>query len=84
MHKDSIEWTSFSCPLGYFEWLVMTFGLRNAPQIFQRMMDDIFKECYNFTCVYIDDVLVFSKSEKEHLEHLYIIFSLFKKQVFKY
>ena len=47
MHEDSIPWTTFSCPKGHFEWLVMSFDLKNAPSIFQRKMDSIFKE-YDF------------------------------------
>ena len=42
MHPDSIEWTAFTCPEGHFEWLVMSFGLKTAPPIFQRKMDKIF------------------------------------------
>ena len=56
MHSDSIRWTAFSCPEGHFEWLVMPFGLKNATSIFQRKMDNIFRENDLFVAVYIDDV----------------------------
>ena len=67
MHPESIEWTAFTCPLCHFEWLVMPFGLKNAPSVFQRKMDNIFNKYKNFVCVYIDDILVFSKTKEEHL-----------------
>ena len=46
----------------------MSFGLKNAPHIFQRMMDRIFSK-YSFIVVYIDDILVFSKTFHEHIKH---------------
>ena len=58
LEKDSKPWTTFSCPCGLYEWNVMSFGLKNGPQIFQRMMDNIFGK-YSFVLVYIDDILVF-------------------------
>lgn len=70
MHPDSIEWTAFIVPQGLFEWLVMPFGIKNAPAIFQRKMDNCFKGCESFLAVYIDDILVFSKNEQEHAIHL--------------
>ena len=79
MHPESIEWTAFTCPEGHFEWLVMPFGLKNAPSVFQRKMDQIFLKYKKFVIVYIDDILVFCKSKKEHLGHLQIVFSEFMK-----
>ena len=51
----------------------MPFGLKNTPQIFQRMMDRIFSK-YSFILVYIDDILVFSKTFHEHKKHLEFVF----------
>lgn len=66
MEKDSIPLTAFSAPQGHYEWIVMLFGLKNAPQIFQRRMDNIFKDL-NYCClVYIDDILIFSKTIEQH------------------
>lgn len=77
MHPESIEWTAFTCPEGHFEWLVMPFGLKNAPSIFQRKMDDIFLKHKRFVITYIDDILGFSKSKQEHRGHLQIVISEF-------
>ena len=73
LDEDSKPWTVFSCPCGLYEWNVMSFGLKNAPQIFQRMMDRIFGK-YSFIHVYIDDILVFSKTFQEHIKHLELFF----------
>lgn len=55
----------------------MPFGFKTAPPIFQRKMDEIFREYKRFILVYVDDILVFSKDMQEHLGHLQIIFRLF-------
>ena len=57
----------------------MPFGLKNTPQRFQRKMDEVFIDCKYFTCVYIDDILVFSKNKEEHTQHLKQVFNLFSK-----
>ncbi|KAJ9558185.1 hypothetical protein OSB04_012799 [Centaurea solstitialis] len=75
MHPDSILYTSFSTPQGQYEWLVMPFGLKNAPQIFQRKMDSIFKD-YDFIFVYVDDILILSDNIESHLKHLDIFIEL--------
>lgn len=74
MAEESIEWTAFTCPQGHFEWLVMPLGLKNAPVLFQRKMQNIFNENQEFILVYIDDLLIFSKSYKEHIAHLETFF----------
>ena len=66
MYFDSIKWIVFSCSEGLFEWKVMFFGLKNMPQIFQRKMDNNFRNYKEFTCTYIDDVLAFSKTNEEY------------------
>lgn len=70
MHPDSIDWTAFIVPQGLYEWLVMPFGIKNAPAIFQRKMDNCFSKYEKFIAVYIDDILVFSQSEQEHAAHI--------------
>ncbi|KAI3809614.1 hypothetical protein L1987_19210 [Smallanthus sonchifolius] len=73
MAEDSIEWTTFLVPKGLYEWLVMPFGLKNAPAIFKRKMDECFKGTEEFIAVYIDDILVFSKNEADHEKHLQVM-----------
>ena len=78
MHLNLVKWIAFSCSEGLFEWKVMSFGLKNAPQIFQRKMDNIFGNYKEFTCTYIDDVFVFSKTKEEHYLHLKQVLHLFE------
>ena len=70
--KPGDEWkTAFRCVFGHFEYMVMPFGLANAPAIFQSMMTEIFRDVLDvFVVIYIDDLLIFSESEEEHVEHV--------------
>ena len=65
--------TAFISPFGKFEFTRMPFGLRNAPAIFQRCMEVVLRECYGFSAPYIDDIIVFSNSGEEHVEHLRLV-----------
>ena len=59
---------------GLFEWVVMPFGLSNAPSTFQRLMNQTFFDLLDhFVVVYLDDILVFSESLSDHLTHLQIV-----------
>lgn len=73
MEKDSIPLTAFSTPYGQHEWNVMPFGIKQAPNIFQRRMDEIFGKYMDFMVVYIDDILAFSNNLEEHKEHLFLV-----------
>ncbi|PLW20248.1 hypothetical protein PCANC_07422 [Puccinia coronata f. sp. avenae] len=76
----SIQKTAFATQNGSYEFLVMPFGLCNAPATFQHMMNSILQECLGkYALVYMDDVIVFSKSVDEHRTHIKRIFELLKK-----
>jgi hypothetical protein len=66
------EWkTAFRTRYGHFEYTVMPFGLTNAPAVFQHMANDIFRDFLDiFTIVYLDDILIYSKTQEEHDVHV--------------
>ena len=69
------EWkTAFRTRYGLFEYLVMPFGLTNAPATFQHMMNDVFREHLDVrVVVYLDDILVFSKTREQHIEDVKVV-----------
>jgi hypothetical protein len=73
MNEDDIQKTAITTPFGLFEFLRMTFGLRNAGNTFQRRMDRILGGL-DFVFAYLDDVIVASRSDTEHLHHLHLLF----------
>ena len=78
IHPDSREKTAFVTHQGLHEFSVMPFGLTNAPAVFQRLMQKVLMQLNpengpDFVVVYIDDVLVFSKTLEDHLKHLTLV-----------
>ena len=62
--------TAFATPFGLYQFKRMPFGLQGAPATFQRLMDAVLKELRSFASAYLDDIIVFSCTWKEHLQHL--------------
>jgi hypothetical protein len=76
-YEDDKHKTAFICELGWFEFNRMPFGLTNAPSTFQRAMNNIFKnELYKFVLVYLDDIIIYSKTFDDHVKHLRKVFEL--------
>ena len=63
MNKEDILKTAVITPFGLFEFIKMPFGLRNAAQTFQRLMDNIMQDLH-FIFIYLDDILIASKNKK--------------------
>ncbi len=64
------EFTAFRTPYGHFQFRVLPFGLHGAAATFQRMMDQVLRGTEDYAAAYLDNIIIFSQSWEEHLEHL--------------
>jgi hypothetical protein len=78
-HQMKIRWsdfpkTAFTTRCGLYEYIVMSFGLTNAPAYFMYLMNKVFMEYLDkFIVVFIDDIRIYSKTEEEHEEHMRLV-----------
>nr|GEU99422.1 putative reverse transcriptase domain-containing protein [Tanacetum cinerariifolium] len=81
VHEEDIPKTAFRTRYGHYEFQVMPFGLTNAPAVFMDVMNRVCKPYLdNFLTIFIDNILIYSKSKQEHEEHLKLILELLKKE----
>jgi hypothetical protein len=74
IRASDVSKTAFSTRYGLYEFLVMSFGLTNAPAYFMYLMNSVFmNELDKFVVVFIDDILIYSKNEAEHAKLLHIV-----------
>ncbi|GJT63595.1 putative reverse transcriptase domain-containing protein [Tanacetum coccineum] len=81
VHEDDIPKTTFRTCYGHFKFTIMPFGLTNAPTVFMDLMNRVCRPYLDkFVIVFIDDILIYSKTQEEHVEHLRLVLGLLKKE----
>ena len=78
--KEDMPKTAFRMRYGHYEFLVLPFGLTNVPATFMTLMNDIFRKYLDdFVIVYLDDILIYSKTKEEHLQHVRLVLETLRK-----
>ena len=79
LDNESKAKTAFVTPFGKYKFNAVPFGLAQAPAYFQQLISIVLQDCSNFAMAYLDDIIIFSQNEQEHLKHIEIIFKKLKK-----
>ena len=79
LDKESKAKTAFIMPFGKYEFNAVPFGLAQAPAYFQQLISIVLQDCSDFAMAYLDDIIIFSQNEEDHLKHIEIIFKKLKK-----
>jgi hypothetical protein len=78
--EEDLNKTTFRMRYGHYKFTVVPFGLSNAPVVFMRLMNGIFINYLDkFYIVFLDDILIYSKSEEEHEQHLRMVLQVLKE-----
>ena len=73
LNKSSIPKTAFTSPFGKYKYIKVSFGLKQALAYFQELITGILKD-FNFAIAYLDDIIIFSRTAEEHLDHVKQVF----------
>ena len=81
LDQESKAKTAFVTPFGKYEFNAVPFGLAQAPAYFQQLISIVLQDCSDFAMAYLDDIIIFSQNQEDHLKHIEIIFKKLKRLI---